>query len=276
MKNIELQRHANHIRKNILDMVYAAQSGHPGGSLSATDLMTYLYFEELNITKENIGGLDRNRFVLSKGHASPVLYGTLTEAGLIDEDLKSFRQLNTKLQGHPSMKMLKGVDMSTGSLGQGASVSVGMAIANKLDNNGHNIYTLVGDGESEEGIIYEAMMAASHYKLDNLCFILDLNHLQIDGRIEDVMNPTPHKEKFEAFGWKVAECDGHNFDSIRQAFDIFHNTKEQPTVIIAHTVKGKGISFMENNAGWHGVAPKEDEYHKALAELDEMEAKLND
>lgn len=263
----ELKRHAINIRLNIVDMVYNAHSGHIGGSLSAADILTYLYFEEMNINADNLASTNRDRFVLSKGHASPSLYAALSERGLLKEDLKSFRHIDSKLQGHPNMNYVPGVDMSTGSLGQGISAAVGMAIANKLDGNNQRVYVLIGDGESQEGLVWEALMAAAHYKLDNLCVILDLNHLQIDGRIEDVMNPGPHKAKFEAFGLKVAECDGHDFESIAKAFEVFHQTKGQPTAIIAHTTKGKGVSFMEDNYKWHGTAPKEDEYKAAHAEL---------
>lgn len=270
MEELELKKHANNVRKKIIDMVYTAQSGHPGGSLSAADLLTYLYFVEMDVNKENVKGIDRDRFVLSKGHVSPALYGVLDEAGLLKDDLKTFRQIDSNLQGHPNMNEVDGVDMSTGSLGQGTSCAVGMALANKLDNNGHKVYVLLGDGESEEGIIYEAMMAASHYHLDNLCIVLDLNHLQIDGPIEEVMNPTPHKEKFEAFGFKVAECDGHDFSSIDKAFEVFRNTNDQPTCIIAHTIKGKGVSFMENNAAWHGSAPNDEQYKIAMNDLKEV------
>lgn len=268
MEILELKKHANNVRHKIIDMVYTAQSGHIGGSLSAVELLTYLYYEVMDINNDNVNSLDRDRFVLSKGHATPVLYGVLDEIGLLNEDIKEFRQINSNLQGHPNMKSIPAVDMCTGSLGQGFSASVGMALANKLDNNNHNIYVLVGDGESEEGIIYESMMAASHYHLDNLCMILDLNHLQIDGRIEDVMNPGPHKEKFEAFGFNVVECDGHDYESIAKCFESFKNTKDRPTAIIAHTIKGKGVSFMEDNYAWHGVAPKKDEYELAISEIE--------
>ena len=270
MEELELKKHANSVRKKIVDMVYTAQSGHPGGSLGAADIVTYLYFEEMDISENNVKSIDRDRFVLSKGHVSPLLYAVLDEKGLLHEDLHTFRQVNSNLQGHPNMNEVDGVDMSTGSLGQGTSVAVGMALANKLDKNDHRVYALVGDGESEEGIIYEAMMAAHHYHLDNLCLILDLNHLQIDGNNEDVMNPTPHKEKFEAFGFNVTECDGHDFNSIAKAFECFHNEHERPTVIIAHTIKGKGVSFMENNYAWHGSAPNAEQYEIAMNDLKEV------
>lgn len=268
MNIMELQEHARHIRQNIIRMVYSAQSGHPGGSLSSADILSYLFFEEMDINKENVNTIDRDRFVLSKGHASPLLYGTLCEKGfLTQEDILTFRKINSKVQGHPNMNMTPGVDMSTGSLGQGLSAGVGMALANKLDKNNHRIYVLVGDGESEEGQIWEAAMSAAHYKLDNLCAVLDFNGLQIDGKITDVMNPTPLDEKFKAFGWHVICIDGHNFEEIKAAFDEAKATKGQPTLILAHTLKGKGVSFMEGEAGWHGKAPNEEQYHIAMKDL---------
>ncbi len=270
MENNELKAHALNVRRNIIEMIYAAQSGHPGGSLGCSDIVTFLYFEEMNINKDNLDSTNRDRFVLSKGHCSPALYATLFEKGLIKEDLKTFRKVGSKLQGHPSMNYLKGVDMSTGSLGQGVSCAVGMAIANKLDNNDNRVYALLGDGESEEGIVWEALMAACHYKLDNLVIIFDNNNLQIDGNVQDVIGPLPLKEKALAFGANALECDGHDFDSIREALNKAKNTKGMPTVIVAHTVKGKGVSFMENNYGWHGKAPNDDEYHKAMDELKEV------
>lgn len=260
--------HATNIRMNIVKMVSAASSGHPGGSLSAADILTWLYFNEMDIDKDNAGGIDRNRFVLSKGHASPLLYAVLAEKGIIEEkELSTFRKIDSKLQGHPNMNYVKGVDMSTGSLGQGLSTAVGMALANKLDENNHRIYCLIGDGESEEGQIWEATMAAAHYKLDNLCAIVDFNGLQIDGNITDVMNPTPFDKKFEAFNWNVITIDGHDFDQIEQAFAQAKQCKGKPTVIIAHTIKGKGVSYMENNAAWHGSAPNEQQCEQALKEL---------
>lgn len=265
-----LKKHANNIRKNIVEMVYNAQSGHPGGSLGCADILTYLYFEQMNINKNNLESIDRDRFVLSKGHCSPALYAVLHEAGLLEEDLQTFRQINSKLQGHPNMNYVAGVDMSTGSLGQGVSAAVGMALANKLDKNNHRIYALLGDGESEEGIVWEAMMAAAHYKLDNLCIIFDLNHLQIDGDVQDVIGPLPLLEKAKAFGANTVECDGNDFSSLKQAFDIAENTKDMPTVIIANTIKGKGVSFMENNYAWHGSAPNSEQYEQAMAELKEQ------
>lgn len=263
-----LQDHALNIRRNIVKMVYTAQSGHPGGSLSSADILTYLYFEEMNINKENVASNKRDRFVLSKGHASPLLYATLCEKGFLsEEDLLTFRQINSRLQGHPNMNYVDGVDMSTGSLGQGLSCAVGMAIANKLDKNDYRVYALVGDGESEEGQIWEAAMAAAHYKLDNLCAIVDFNGLQIDGRVTDVMNPTPIDKKFEAFGWHVISIDGSNLEEIASAFKEARETKGAPTMILAHTVKGKGVSFMEDNYGWHGKAPNAEQYAQAMEEL---------
>ena len=267
MEKEVLKKHANSVRQKIIEMVYAASSGHIGGALSAADIVTYLYFEKMGIDESNVAKTTRDRFVLSKGHASALLYGILDEKGLLKEDIHSFRKINSKLQGHPSMRYLDGVDMSTGSLGQGASVAVGMALSNKLDGNDYHVYCLLGDGESEEGIVWEAMMAASNYKLDNLTYILDFNHLQIDGPIEEVMDPTPFKEKFEAFGLKVVECDGHDFDSIAKAFEETESYKDGPQVIIAHTVKGKGVSFMEAEVGWHGTAPSTEQYEQAMAEL---------
>lgn len=264
----ELKKHSINIRRNIIKMVSSAKSGHPGGSLSATDILTVLFFEKMNINKENANSNKRDRFVLSKGHASPVLYATLFEKGIINEDLSTFRQLNSNLQGHPSMHKLPGIDMSTGSLGQGISTAVGMAIANKLDNNDHKVYVLIGDGESQEGLVWEALMAASHFKLNNLCIILDFNHLQIDGEIEKVMNPTPFDEKFRAFGLNVKIIDGHNYEEISETFDEFiNNNLDKPTIIIANTIKGKGVSFMENKYEWHGSSPNEEETKLALSEL---------
>lgn len=269
MDNNELRKHANEVRKDIVTMVYSAKSGHPGGSLGAADILTFLYFEKMNINSKNVMTTNRDRFVLSKGHASPLLYAVLKEAGLMNEDITTFRQINSKLQGHPNMNCLDGVDMSTGSLGQGISAAVGMALANKLDKNDNKVYVLVGDGESEEGLVWEAMMAAAHYKLDNLCVIFDLNHLQIDGKIEEVMNPGDHVQKANAFNFHVTECDGNDFNSLRTAFEEFGKHEGKPTCIIAHTVKGKGVSYMENNYAWHGKAPSDEEYEIAMKELGE-------
>ena len=265
---IDLQYHATEIRKSIVKMVTEAKSGHPGGSLSATDILTYLYFKEMNIDSTNSATIDRDRFVLSKGHASPLLYAVLAEKGLINkDDLKTFRKINSKLQGHPNMNYVAGVDMSTGSLGQGISTAVGMAIANKLDNKTDRIYALLGDGECQEGQVWEAAMAAAHYKLNNLCAIVDFNNLQIDGDIKEVMNPTPLDKKFEAFNWNVIVINGHDFDEIAAAFKQARECEDKPTVIIAHTIKGKGVSYMENNYAWHGVAPNEEQLAQALKEL---------
>ena len=269
MDNKLLVTHAKHIRRNIIRQVGKANSGHPGGSLSAADIVTYLFFEEMDINVENANTKDRDRFVLSKGHASPLLYATLAEKGIIPEDeLLTFRAVGARLQGHPNMNLVPGVDMSTGSLGQGLSAADGMAIANKLSGNNHRVYCLVGDGESEEGQIWEAAMAAHHYKSDNLCAIIDVNNLQIDGRTDDVIGPNPLDEKFKAFGWHVIVVDGHNFDELRAAFKEARETKGTPTAIIANTIKGKGVSFMEDEAGWHGKAPQGDLLETALNELE--------
>ena len=265
-----LKNHALNIRRNIVQMVYAAQSGHPGGSLGAADILTYLYFEEMNVNKDNVASKDRDRFILSKGHCSPGLYAALQEAGLMNEDLLSFRQLGSRLQGHPNMNYIDGVDMSTGSLGQGVSCAVGMALANKLDKNDNRVYALCGDGESEEGIVWEALMAACHYELDNLCIIFDQNGLQIDGNVQDVIGPLPLLDKAKAFGAATVECDGNDFESLRNAFEFAKQTKGVPTVIIAHTVKGKGVSYMENNYAWHGAAPKEEDFKTAMEDLKEV------
>ena len=264
----ELELHANNIRKNILTEVYSASSGHPGGSLSGADILTEIYFEQMDINKENIDSIDRDRFVLSKGHASPLLYGTLKEKGLLEDDLTTFRKINSNLQGHPNMNEVAGVDMSTGSLGQGISCAVGMALANKLDKNDHRIYTVLGDGECQEGQVWEATMSAAHYKLDNLCIIVDNNNLQIDGHVDEVMSVYPLDKKFEAFNCHVINVDGHDFDQLRAALKEARETKGMPTVIVAKTIKGKGVSFMEDQQGWHGVAPNEEQYHAAMKELE--------
>ncbi len=265
----ELERHALHVRRKIIDMVYKAQSGHPGGSLGAADILTYLYFREMDINRDNMAGIDRDRFVLSKGHNSPALYAVLDEAGLLDEDLDTFRQIDSNLQGHPNMNEVTAVDMSTGSLGQGVSTAVGMALANKLDQNGHRVYTLLGDGESQEGLVWEALMAAGHYHLDNLCVIFDQNGLQIDGDITKVMNPLSLAKKAEAFNLHVVEINGNDFDELEKAFKEARETKGMPTCIVAHTIKGKGVSYMENNYGWHGKAPNAEEYEIAVNDLKE-------
>ncbi len=269
MTNEELTLRANHVRRNIVNMVHEAGCGHPGGSLSAVEILLTIYGKEMNVTKENLESNDRDKFVLSKGHAAPVLYATLAEFGLLDEaELPTLRKLHSKLQGHPNMNYVAGVDMSTGSLGQGVSCAVGMALSNKIHKNNNRVYTLLGDGECEEGEVWEAAMAAAQYHLDNLVAVVDFNGLQIDGKITDVMNPTPIDEKFKAFGWHVIDvCEGNNVDALAKAFEEARATKGQPTMILAHTTKGKGVSFMENNAGWHGKAPNDDEFAIAMKEL---------
>lgn len=271
------KQQATTIRKHIIDEVHTASSGHPGGSLSCTDILTVLYFHEMRVNTSNPKWAERDRFVLSKGHCAPALYATLAEKGFFPiEDLTSFRNINSYLQGHPSMKDVPGVDMSTGSLGQGISAAVGMALAGKLDKKDYRVYSILGDGEIEEGQVWEACMAAAHYKLDNLTAFLDHNGLQIDGKITDVMSPESVHEKFKAFGWKVISINGHDHQQIIEAIDEAKKTKGMPTMIIAETVKGKGVSFMENAAGWHGTAPDKDQRDKAIAELDELLAKLQE
>jgi transketolase len=249
-------------------MIANANSGHPGGALSAVDLITILYFEVMNINQTNLDITNRDRCVFSKGHASALLYAVLAEKGLLEEDLLTFRAMDSKLQGHPNMNYVSGVDMSTGSLGQGISCAVGMAMANQLEGNTNRVYALLGDGECEEGQVWEAAMAAAHYKLDNLCAIVDFNGLQIDGPIVKVMNPTPIDEKFKAFGWHVIEINGHEYEEIRKAFEEAKQIKDRPTMILAHTIKGKGVSFMENNPSWHGAAPNLEQANQALEELE--------
>ncbi|KGJ48340.1 transketolase [Clostridium sp. NCR] len=259
---------ARNIRRDIVTMIHSSKSGHPGGSLSAVEILTSLYFDEMNVDPRNPKMEDRDRFVLSKGHAAPVLYSTLAEKGYFDKsELNSLRKIGAMLQGHPDMKGIPGVEMSTGSLGQGFSVACGMAMASKLDNAPWRVYTLLGDGEIQEGIVWEAAMSAAHYKLDNLVAFLDYNGLQIDGEVEKVMNVGPAMDKFKSFGWNVIEIDGHDFDQIFAALDMAKETVGKPTMIIAKTVKGKGVSFMENNAGWHGTAPSDNDLEKALQEL---------
>lgn len=268
MKNQELRDIATQIRRDIINMIHASQSGHPGGSLSAADIMATLYFEKMNIDPKNPKMEGRDKFVLSKGHGAPVLYSALARRGFFSPDeLISLRKMGSILQGHPDMKNIPGVEMSTGSLGQGLSTAVGMCLANKLDNSNAKVYVLLGDGEMNEGIIWEASMAAAHYKLNNLVGILDFNGLQIDGRNEDVMNINPIDDKFKSFGWDVKIIDGHDFDQIKNALDEADKSVDKPTMIIAKTVKGKGVSFMEDQAGWHGTAPKDEEKEKALEEL---------
>ena len=269
-----LKNRALNIRKNILKMVYKASSGHPGGALSCVDILTALYFEEMNVDSKNLGNPDRDRFILSKGHASPALYATLAEKGFIkEEELEGFRNINSNLQGHPDKNKIPGVDMSTGSLGQGLSIANGMALAGKLDNKKYRVYCLIGDGEIQEGQIWEAAMTSSHYKLDNLCVIVDYNGLQIDGKVVKVMNPTPIDEKFKSFGFNVINIDGNDIDEILDAFDKARRGKGRPTVIIAKTVKGKGVSFMENQACWHGKAPSLEEFEIAMKELNNVKIK---
>ncbi len=266
----ELEKIASEIRIGIIEEVYAGCSGHPGGSLSCADILAVLYFNQMNINPENISSPTRDRFVLSKGHASPALYSTLATRGYFDKkELLTFRGIDSILQGHPDMKHIPGVDMSTGSLGQGLSCANGMALASKLDNDGFRVYCLLGDGEIEEGQVWEAAMSASHYKLDNLCVIVDNNNLQIDGEITQVMSSYPIDLKFESFGFNVINVDGHNVEELINAFNKAKNLKGKPTAIIAKTIKGKGVSFMENQAGWHGKAPNEEQYNQAIKELKE-------
>ncbi|AKX93067.1 transketolase [Moorella thermoacetica] len=259
---------ARRIRRDIVRMVGAAGSGHPGGSLSAVEIMTALYFKVMRLDPERPDWPERDRFVLSKGHAAPVLYAALAERGFFAVDkLDTLRRLGSPLQGHPDRKSLPGVEVSTGSLGHGLAVANGMALAGRLDGRDYHVYVLLGDGELEEGMVWEGAMAAAHYHLDNLTAIVDHNHLQIDGRVEEVMSPEPVADKFRAFGWEVMTIDGHDFGQILDALERAREVKGKPTVIIAETIKGKGVSFMENQAGWHGKAPKPEEVEKALAEL---------
>lgn len=275
MNQFELKQTANEIRKGIVTAVHSAKAGHPGGSLSATDIFAYLYFEELNIDPKNPKMDNRDRFVLSKGHVAPALYATLAQRGYFPvEDLKTLRHLGSYLQGHPDMKHIPGVDMSSGSLGQGISAAVGMALSAKLSNEDYRVYTLLGDGEIQEGQVWEAAMFAGHRKLDNLVVIVDNNGLQIDGSIEDVCSPYPIDEKFKAFNFNVITIDAHDFDQIAAAFKAAKETKGQPTAIIAKSVKGKGVSFMENNAAWHGTAPNDEQYAQAMSELEKAGEEL--
>lgn len=271
MNKLELQKTANEVRKGIVTAVHSAKAGHPGGSLSAADIFTYLYFEEMNIDPKDPKKADRDRFVLSKGHTAPGLYSTLAQRGYFPvEDLKTLRQLGSYLQGHPDMKHIPGVDMSSGSLGQGISAAVGMALSAKLSNEDYRVYTLLGDGEIQEGQVWEASMFAGHRKLDNLVVIVDNNNLQIDGAISDVCSPYPIDEKFKAFNFHVINVDAHDFDALKAAFDEARVTKGMPTAIIAKSVKGKGVSFMENNASWHGTAPNDEQYAVAMADLEKV------
>ena len=268
MENLELKKIANKVRQGVIISTHAAKSGHPGGSLSATDIFTYLYFEEMNVDPKDPKNPDRDRFVLSKGHTAPGLYSTLALKGFFPfEDLTTLRHLGSYLQGHPDMKKTPGVDMSTGSLGQGISAAVGMALAAGIDKKDYRVYTLLGDGELEEGQVWEAAMFAGFHKLDNLCVIVDNNGLQIDGKVDDVCSPYPIDKKFEAFNFHVINADAHDFDSLRAAFKEARETKGMPTVIICASVKGKGVSFMENQVGWHGVAPNDEQKEAALDEL---------
>ena len=271
----ELQRIANDVRIGIIEAVYSAACGHPGGSLSIADILTYLYFEEMNVDPANPAKEDRDRFVLSKGHTAPALYSTLARRGFFPtEELKTLRKTQSRLQGHPDMKSVPGVDMSTGSLGLGFSAACGMALSAKVSNDTYRVYTVVGDGESQEGQVWEAAMFAAHYKLDNLVLIVDWNGLQIDGPVTEVMNPTPHDEKLRAFGWHVLSVDAHDFDAIEKAFDEAKTVKGKPTAIIARSVKGKGVSYMENACEWHGQAPKEDLYKVAMEDLGKIAESL--
>ena len=268
MQNLELQKMANEIRKGIITAVHSAKSGHPGGSLSAADIFTYLYFEEMNVDPRDPKKPDRDRFVLSKGHVAPGLYATLAHKGFFPvEDLPTLRHVGSYLQGHPDMKHIPGVDMSSGSLGQGFSAAVGMALAGKMDKMDYRVYALAGDGEIQEGQIWEAAMFAGARKLDNLCLVVDNNGLQIDGNVADVCSPYPLDKKFEAFNFHVININGHDFDEIRAAFAEARATKGMPTAIIAHTIKGKGVSFMENEVSWHGSAPNDEQYAVAMEDL---------
>lgn len=271
MNKLELQKTANEVRKGIVTAVHSAKAGHPGGSLSAADIFTYLYFEEMNVDPENPKMEDRDRFVLSKGHTAPGLYAVLANRGYFPvEDLKTLRKIGSYLQGHPDMKHIPGVDMSSGSLGQGISAAVGMALSAKMREKDYRVYTLLGDGEIQEGQVWEAAMFAGHRKLDNLVVIVDNNGLQIDGKIDDVCSPYPIDEKFAAFQFHVINVNAHDFDDLRKAFQEARETKGVPTAIIAHSTKGKGVSFMENQASWHGTAPNDEQYAVAMADLERI------
>ena len=274
-KELQLKKIANDVRFDIIEGVYNAACGHPGGSLSIADIITYLYFEEMNIDPANPKMDSRDRFVLSKGHTAPALYAVLAERGYFDkEELKTLRKTDSRLQGHPDMKGIPGVDMSSGSLGLGISAACGMALSAKAYGKDYRVYTIVGDGESEEGQVWEAAMFAAHYKLDNLVAVIDWNGLQIDGPVAEVMNPTPHDEKFRAFGWHVISIDGHSFSEIEAAFAEARTVKGKPTAIISKSVKGKGVSYMENKCEWHGQAPKEEQYNIAIADLEKIAESL--
>ena len=275
MNELELKKKAKDVRIGIVTAVHAAKAGHPGGSLSIADVMTYLYFEEMNIDPANPKMEDRDRFVLSKGHVAPALYSTLANRGFFPvEELTTLRKLGSRLQGHPCMQETPGVDMSSGSLGQGLSAAVGMALAAKIQKKDFRVYSVLGDGEIEEGQIWEASMFAGHRKLDNLCIVIDNNGMQIDGRIEEVCSPYPIADKFKAFNFNVIEIDGHDFNQIADAFKKARETKGMPTAIIAKTTKGKGVSFMENQVSWHGKAPNDEEYAVAMADLERIGKEL--
>ncbi|MBQ9743687.1 MAG: transketolase [Clostridia bacterium] len=275
-KIIELKKIATEIRLGIVEAVYSAKSGHPGGALSSADILACLYFSELNVNPAIPDDPNRDRFILSKGHSCPGLYATLALKGYFDrKELKSFRHTGALLQGHPDMKAIKGVDMSAGSLGQGFSAGCGMALSAKISERDYRTYVLIGDGESQEGQIWEAVMFAAHYKLDNLCLIIDNNGLQIDGKVSDVMNTMPYESKLEAFGWNVITIDGSNIEEILSALAKAKECKGKPTAIVAKTTKGKGVSFMEDQAGWHGKAPNEEQYEQAVSELNEYKNGLN-
>ena len=267
---LELMKTATKVRMGVITAVASAGSGHPGGSLSLADILTYLYFKEMRIDPNNPKNPERDRFVLSKGHCTPGLYSALANRGFFPvEDLSTFRQIDSYLEGHPNMDKVPGVDMSTGSLGQGISAAVGMALAGKIDKKDYRVFLALGDGELQEGQVWEAAMAASHYKLDNITAFVDYNGLQIDGKITDVMNPEPITDKFTAFGWNTIEIDGHDFSQIEEAVNNAKETKGKPTMIVAHSVKGKGVSYMENDASWHGNAPNKELTEQAIKELEE-------
>ena len=276
MNNRDLEIIACKIRHHVINAVHSAKAGHPGGSLSMADIITEIYFEQMNVDPKNPKWEKRDRFVLSKGHCSPALYGALAEKGFFPvEDITTFRHTGSYLQGHPSLKDTPGVDMSTGSLGQGISTAVGMALAGKIDKKDYRVYSILGDGEIEEGQVWEAAMAGAHYKLDNLTAFVDYNGLQIDGNITDVMNPEPIADKFAAFGWNVISVDGHDHEQIKNAIETAKTVKGKPTMVVCHCVKGKGVSFMENNYAWHGTAPNQEQRDQAISELDALMAKID-